>query len=68
MALQFRDVNVLSQDQAHWFLSVPFDKVPLHLENFFLKKFTGKDRDIDERARLNVLSRRTILIFGPRGR
>ena len=32
VALQFRDVNVLSQDQAHWFMSVPFDEVPLRLE------------------------------------
>ena len=43
MALQFGDVNVLSQDRAHWFLSVPFDKVPLPLEKKKeFEKFTEK--------------------------
>ena len=42
MALQFGDVNVLSQDQAHWFLSVPFDKVPIPLEKKNFEKITEK--------------------------
>ena len=43
MALQFRDVNVLSQDQAHWFLSVPLDQGPFLCRNFEIFFFGKKD-------------------------